>query len=175
VGDTGYKGAMSSLQDSDEAKAVKQSLAGVDLGSESYAEALMDPSHPSAYLTPSLLSFFPPIHLGGRAMILKACSVAGGPWGTWVEPSTSARSVIGEKQFEADTSSLAGGARNTQRRIQKGEAAIAAAVAKSNRVGFGLPGSSSGLGGRYAGPNGASQADGAESYAFGRLLDTSTA
>ena len=48
VGDTGYKGAMASLQDTNEAKAVKQSLAGVDLGDESYAEALMDPSHPSA-------------------------------------------------------------------------------------------------------------------------------
>ena len=63
---------------------------------------------------------------------------AGGPWGTWVEPSTSARSVIGEKQYEADTSSLVGGARNTQRRIKAGEAAMAAAVAKSDRSGLGL-------------------------------------
>ena len=67
MGDTGYKGAMSSLLDSHEAKAVKQSLAGVDLGSESYAEALMDPSHPSVSLTPSLLFFFTPIHRPPRA------------------------------------------------------------------------------------------------------------
>ena len=92
-----------------------------------------------------------------------------------MEPSTSARSVIGEKQYEADTSSLVGGARNTQRRIKAGEAAMAAAVAKSDRSGLGLPASAGGLGGRYAGPYGASQADSAESSAFGRLLDASTA
>jgi hypothetical protein len=52
------------------AQLFKQSLASVDLGEESNSEALMDPSHPS------------------------------GPWGTWVEPSTSAHSVIGEQQYE---------------------------------------------------------------------------
>ena len=48
-----------------------QSLAGVDLGEESNAELLMDPSHPS------------------------------GAWGTWVEPSTTARAVMGDKQYNA--------------------------------------------------------------------------
>mmetsp|Transcript_19587 Transcript_19587/g.14041 ORF Transcript_19587/g.14041 Transcript_19587/m.14041 type:complete len:227 (-) Transcript_19587:47-727(-) len=48
-----------------------QSLASVDLGEETTAEALMDPSHPK------------------------------GAWGTWVEPSSSARSVLGEAQYNA--------------------------------------------------------------------------
>ena len=93
-----------------------------------------------------------------------------------MEPPTSARSVIGEKQYEADTTGLFGGARNSRRQMEAGEAAIAAAVAKSDHTGFGVPGAAAtGLGGRYGGPHGAAQADSAESYVFGRLLDTSSA
>jgi hypothetical protein len=142
VGGTGYKSAMGSLLDTSAAKATKQILAGVDLGSESYAEALMDPSHPS------------------------------GPWGTWVEPSTSARSVIGEKQYGAHVSGLYGVDNNTKRRIEAGQQAIAAAVAKSGLNGFGQE-PKAGLGGRYGGVHGEDTADSAESAEFGRLLDSS--
>ena len=142
VGDTGYSSAMGSLLDSSSAKATKQSLAGVDLGSESYAEALMDPSHPS------------------------------GPWGVWQDPATSARSVLGAKQYAADVSGLYGGDYNTKKRIEAGQKAMAAAVAKTGLNGFGLE-PKSGLGGRYAGVHGGAQADSAESAQFGRLLDSS--
>ena len=77
VGDTGFRAAMANVQDADEAKAVKQSLAGVDLGSESYAEALMDPSHPSraARAVPCRCSY-PVLFL---ALLLRALQALVGP------------------------------------------------------------------------------------------------
>jgi hypothetical protein len=144
VGGTGYKSAMGSLLDTSAAKATKQILAGVDLGSESYAEALMDPSHPS------------------------------GPWGTWVEPSTSARSVNDEQQQQhgPHVSGLYGVDNNTKQRIEAGQQAIAAAVAKSGLNGFGLE-PKAGLGGRYGGVHGGDMADSTETKEMGRLLDSS--
>ena len=144
VGGTGYKSAMGSLLDTSAAKATKQILAGVDLGSESYAEALMDPSHPS------------------------------GPWGTWVEPSTSARSVNDEQQQQhgPHVSGLYGVDNITKQRIEAGQQAIAAAVAKSGLNGFGLE-PKAGLGGRYGGVHGGDMADSTERREMGRLLDSS--
>jgi len=185
-------------------KAAKQSLASVDLGQESDAEALMDPLHPT------------------------------GPWGTWVEPSTSARSIIGEKEYQAyvgdasglgnllDRNSVKGPTQSlaavdlgsesyaealmdpshpsgpwgtwvepgasaktadvsalaaTSNNIQKfkgGQAVIAAAVAHSDHNGFGI-GTATGLGGRFGGRSGGAKAGKAESFVFNRLLDSSTA
>jgi len=201
----GDSSGLGNLLDRNSAKGLKQSLAAVDLGEESDAEALMDPSHPS------------------------------GPWGTWVEPSTSARSVIGEKQYQtyvgdssglgnlldrnsakglkqslanvdlgAETysealmdpshpsgpwgtwvepgseqasggiSGLYGGRNNMQETFENGQAALAAAVAKGDHNGFGMD-SPTGLGGRFGGRTGGTKADEAESFVFGRLLDSSTA
>jgi len=185
-------------------KGSKQSLASVDLGQESDAEALMDPLHPT------------------------------GPWGTWVEPSTSARSIIGEKEYQAyvgdasglgnllvrhsvngPTQSLAAvdlgsesyaealmdpshpigpwgtwvepgastktadasalaATSNNMQQFKGGQAAIAAAVAHSDHNGFGI-GTATGLGGRFGGRSGGAKADKAESFVFNRLLDSSTA
>ena len=97
-----------------------------------------------------------------------------GPWGTWVEPSTSARSVVGEKQYEADNSS----GKDIASRIQRGQEQIAAAVAKSDLPAFSqkfrmVEDGGAGLAGgrRYS----AAAADSDESSEFGRLLDSSTA
>lgn len=140
----GSKGLPTAGQLFHSSKGKKQSLAAVDLGSESYAEALMDPSHPS------------------------------GEWGTWVDPSTSARSVIGEKQFEAYTSGLRGLDKQTVDAIHRSQANIASAVAKSRHNGFGMP-SPTGLGGRYGGEQGGAMADMNEAYEMGQLLDSSSA
>ena len=97
-----------------------------------------------------------------------------GPWGTWVEPSTSARSVVGEKQYAADN----GLGKNIASRIQSGQEQIAAAVAKSGLPAFSqkfrvVEDGGAGLagGGRYS----AAAADSDESSEFGRLLDSSSA
>ena len=141
-------------------KGRRSALHGVDLGSESYAEALVDPSHPS------------------------------GEWGTWVEPSTSARSVLGKKQYESfvgSSSSLAkssgaSGASalldlDTKRLISQGHKVLESAAARSGRDGFGMPElpAPKGLGGRYSGRTGGKAADSVESFEVGRLLDMSEA
>ncbi len=82
-----------------------------------------------------------------------------GPWGTWVEPSTSARSVVGEKQYAADNSV-------GKDITNSGLPAFSQKIRMVEDGGAGLAG-----GGRYS----AAAADSDESYEFGRLLDSSTA